>query len=152
MSTAPVTIDAPAPKETAAQRVKSFFTEFGDIVKDTVNVVTNVAVEEETPILSLVPVNLQPGVANLINFCAAQVAAVDAKYAAIGASNVPFAQKVAEAVATAGAGALAIAAAGGVTITGTVNDIFAASATIASSLNLSTITQAPAAPPAAPAA
>jgi hypothetical protein len=70
---------------------------------------------------------------------------VDAKYAAIGASNVTFAQKVAEAVATGGVGALAIAAEEGVMITGTVNSIFAASATIASSLNLSGIADAPAA-------
>jgi hypothetical protein len=150
MSTAPVTT-APV-KETATQKVESFFTKFGEILKDIPNVIVNVAEEEETPILSILPSNLQPGVAKLISFAAAQVAAVDAKYAAIGASNVSFAQKVAEAVATGGVGALAIAAEEGVMITGTVNSIFAASATITSSLNLSGITAAPTVPAPTPAA
>lgn len=141
-----------APQETTAQKIQSFFTNFGKDIEATVNGIVNVAVEEQTPVLSLLPANLQPGVAQLINYAAAQVAAVDAKYAAIGASNVPFAQKVAEAVATGGIGALAIAAQAGVSVTGTLNNVFSASAIIASSLNLSTITQAPVVPPAAPAA
>lgn len=139
MSTAPVV------KETTTQKVESFFSKFGDTLKTIFNVATNVAVEELPAVQPLLPPAIYSQVAAAVNLAAQQVAAADAKYAAIGSSAVPYGVKVAEAVAVGGEGVLALLAQNGLLLTGHLFDFFAAAGTIASSLNLVNITAPPAA-------
>jgi hypothetical protein len=144
MATAPVT---PAiPVETAQQKIDSFFTKFGDVLRNVFNAGANIAIETLPAIEPLIPVAYQPTVVALVTAAVQQVAAADAKYAAIGASTVPMGVKIAEAVAVGGTGILAIAAQGGLKITTDLPTFFAAATTIAQSLNLATLTTAPVVP------
>lgn len=130
----------PAPK---ANKVESFFTKFGDVLKDIFNAGANALQETEPSVVKVLPPALQAGYIKLVNAAVAQVAQADAKYAQIGASDVPFAVKVAEAVAVGGDGVLAIAAQEGLVITTDLPTFFTAATQIAQSLNLATITEAP---------
>lgn len=143
---APTTAAPVATTETKTQKVENFFTKFGDVLKTIFNVAANTAVDTETTIEPLLPSAYQAGYIKLVNAAAQQVAAADAKYTAIGASNVSFAVKVAEAVAVGGEGVLAIAAQCGLTITTDLPTFFSAAATVAQSLDTATLTQAPVAP------
>lgn len=123
---------------------ESFLTKFGDALKNIGNAATNIAVEELPVIDPLLPPALASEVNAVVGYAAQQVAAADAKYAAIGSSNVPYAVKVAEAVAVGGAGAIAIAAKGGLTLdAGQLGTFFAAAGQIAAALNLSNLTATP---------
>jgi hypothetical protein len=122
---------------------ESFFTKFGSALKTVFNVSANVAVDTETQIEPLLPSAYQAGYVKLVNAAAQQVAAADAKYAAIGASNVSFAVKVAEAVAVGGEGILAIAAQEGLTINTNLATFFSAATTITQSLTATSLTAAP---------
>jgi hypothetical protein len=149
MSTAPVPVPA-APKP---NKFESFLTKFGDILKNIGNVAVNVAEQEAPVVLPLIPPAAQPGFLKILSFAATQVAAVDAKYAAIGASDVPFSVKVAEAVAVGGVGALAIAAQAGFTVAdGQLATLFSAAGQAASVLNFGGLTDAPTVPTPAPVA
>lgn len=162
MATAPVTLEPAstsaepaatpdadtATKETVEQKVEAAFTKVGHFFEDITNIAVNTAEETEPQVLPLLPSAFQPEYTALLNFAATGVASIDAKYAAIGKSNVPFAVKVVEAVATFGQGALAIAAQAGVTV-GNLNTLFASAATIAQNLNVTTLTAAPTATPTA---
>jgi hypothetical protein len=134
------------PAAPAVPQIQSFFTKFGEVLKNIFNVGANVGVDTETTIDPLLPPAYQASYLKLVNAAATQVAAADAKYALIGASSVPFAVKVAEAVAVGGEGVLAIAAQEGLTITTDLPTFFSAAATIAQSLNTATLTAAPIAP------
>lgn len=142
----PTTATPAATTETAAQKVENFFTKFGTVLKNIVNVGVNVAEETEPTIDPLLPAAYQAGYLALINAAATQVAAADAKYALIGASNVSFATKVAEAVAVGGEGVLAIAAQNNLAISSNLTTFFSAAATLSQSLNVATLTQAPTVP------
>ncbi|MGC1784467.1 MAG: hypothetical protein WA708_18225 [Acidobacteriaceae bacterium] len=146
MSTQSVTTvpAAPVKKENAFE---SFFTKFGDALKDIANVAVNVGEQEAAVIEPLLPPTAAAGFAKILSAAAAQVAAADAKYAAIGDSNVPYAVKVAEAVAVGGEGVLAIAAQEGFTVAqGEVSTLMSAAGTIASTLNFTGLTEAPVVP------
>ena len=157
MSTAPAPVTGSAGTTTVTSgpkkenKFESFFTKFGHVLEDIGNGATNIAVEELPDVEPLLPPALGSAVAKVVTFAAQQVAAVDAKYAAIGASDVSYGVKVAEAVAVGGVGAIAIAAQAGFTLPESQLGVFFSGAgQIASALNLSNITESPA-PPAAPA-
>jgi hypothetical protein len=138
MSTAPVT---PAPAE---NKFESFLTKFGHDLEAIGNAGVNIAVEELPSVAPMLPPALGKELTTVVTFAAQQVAAVDAKYTAIGNSNVPFGVKVAEAVATGGMGAIALAAQAGFTLpTANLGLFFAGAGQIASSLNLTNVTAAP---------
>lgn len=144
MSTVPVT---PAPAETAQQKFQSFLTNFGKVLENIANGVVNVAEQEAPVIAPLLPPMIGQQLTTVLSAAAAQVAAADAKYAQIGASDVPFGVKVAEAVAVGGAGVIAIAAQAGLSISATgLPAFFGAAYQIASVLNLKNITAAPTPP------
>lgn len=142
MATTPT--PAPAPKE---NKFESFLSKFGTFIKDFANVAVNVGEQELPVIVQLLPPAASAGVVALMNYAATQVAAVDAKYAAIGSSNIPFAAKVAEAVAVGGVGALAIAAQAGLKIDeSNLNLLFSAAGQAASVLNFTGVTSTPIVP------
>lgn len=139
MSTAPVT---PAPSK--LNGFESFFTKFGTVLKDIANVAVNIGEQEAAVIEPLLPPTIAAGLAKVLSAAATQVAAADAKYAAIGQSNVPYAVKVAEAVAVGGEGILALATQAGLTIaSGQLSQFIGAAGTIASTINLTGLTNAP---------
>lgn len=141
MSTAPVTT---APKE---NKFESFLTKFGKDIENISNAAVNIATEELPVIDPLLPAAVAATVNAVVGFAAQQVAAVDAKYTAIGKSDVPFAVKVAEAVGVGGLGAIAIAAKGGLALdTAQLSQFFSGAAQIAAALNLTNITAAPTVP------
>lgn len=131
---------------TTENGVETFFSKFGNVLKTIFNVSANIAEDTEPTIDSLLPVAYQAAYAKLVNAAATQVAAADAKYAAIGASNVSFATKVAEAVAVGGEGVLAIAAQEGLTITTNLTTFFSAATTLTQSLSAVSLTAAPVVP------
>jgi hypothetical protein len=134
---------APAPaKETAGQKIENFFSKFGQAIEKLANAAVNVAEQELPAIKPLLPPNLYSKIATMTAAAAQQVAAADAKYAAIGQSNVPYATKVAEAVAVGGTAVVALAAEAGLQITD-LTGFFSAAGQMAQSLNLSGITAAP---------
>lgn len=143
---APIATPAPA-KETAGQKIESFFTKFGQAIEKLANAAVNVAEEELPAVQPLLPPSLYSKVSTMVAVAAQQVAAADAKYAAIGSSNVPYGVKVAEAVAVGGTAVLALAAQAGLQIVD-MNAFFAAAGQMAGALNLSGVTGAPK-PPAA---
>lgn len=149
MSTAATPAPTPV-KETGQQKFESFMTKFGDVLKNIANVGVNIAEEAAPSIEALLPPVYAASFAKILSAAASQVAAVDVKYTAIGASTVPYAVKVAEAVAVGGEGVLAIAAQAGFTLNSTnLLSFFSAAGTIAGSLNLANITATPVVPPAA---
>lgn len=153
MSTAPVVSApaAPAPAAPKLNKVESFFSKFGNVIKNIANVAANLGEQSEMTIDPLLPPAYQAGFLKLVNSAAAQVAAADAKYTIIGQANVPFTVKVAEAVAVGGEGVLAIAAQNNLAIVGNLNQFFSAASILASSINTSNLTAPPAPPAASPA-
>lgn len=143
MATAPVT----PVKETGLQKFENFFEKFGHDLEVGFNVAENIALQELPVIAPLLPPATYNKVATFVNAAAQQVAAVDQKYAAIGKSNVPFAVKVAEAVAVGGSAVIALAAEAGLQIVN-VSQFFTAASQLAQSLNLQNVT-APPTPPVA---
>lgn len=140
MSTTPT----PVPATPKPNKFESFLTKFGEILKNIANVAVNVA-EAEAPVIEpLLPPAAEAGFVKILTAAATQVAAADAKYAAIGASDVPFSVKVAEAVAVGGIGVLAIAAQAGYTVAdGQLVTLFSAAGQAASVLNFTGLTNAP---------
>lgn len=129
---------------TTPNKFESFLSKFGNILKNIGNAATNIAVEELPVIDPLIPPALAAELTKVVTFAAQQVAAVDAKYAAIAGSNVPYAVKVAEAVAAGGTGAIAIAAQAGFLLPQeNLGLFFSGAGQIAAALNLSNITAPP---------
>lgn len=142
MATAPITI-APA----KPNAFESFLSKFGTVLKNIANVAVNAGEQEAAVIEPLLPPAAANGLAKVLSAAASQVAAADAKYAAIGQSNVPYAVKVAEAVAVGGEGILALAAQAGLTIaSGQLSTFIGAAGTIASTLNFTGLTNTPVVP------
>ncbi len=125
-------------------KFESFLEKFGHDLENIGNASVNIAVEELPVVDPMLPPALAAELNKVVTFAAQQVAAVDAKYSAIGKSTVPFAVKVAEAVAVGGAGAIAIAAQAGFTLpAANLGMFFSGAGQIASSLNLTNITAPP---------
>lgn len=140
----PASVLTPAPS-----KFVSFMTKFGDILRDIGNIAVNIGEQEAPVIEEVLPPAFAASYAKILSAAAAQVAAADARYAAIGASNVPFGVKIAEAVAIGGGGVIAIAAQAGLVVgEGQIVPLFNAAAQFASSLNLANVTETPK-PPAA---
>lgn len=143
MATAPAT-PSPAPNQ-----FESFLTNFGKALENIANAAVNIAQQEAPVITPLLPPAIGAQFTTVLSAAAQQVAAADAKYAALGQSDVPFGVKVAEAIAIGGGGVLAIAAQAGLVISeGGLTTLFTAAYNAASVLNLKSITSAPATPPA----
>lgn len=125
-------------------KFESFLSKFGADIMKFSNAAVNVAVEELPAIDPLLPASVATTVNEVVSFAAQQVAAVDAKYAAIGNSSASFGVKVAEAVAVGGLGAIAIAAKGGLTLdTAQLAQFFTGAAQVGAALNLTNVTAAP---------
>lgn len=140
MSTAPVVVKP-------ENKFESFLSKFGSDLEKFSNAAINVTVEELPVIDSPLPASVAATVNAVVSFAAGQVAAADSRYRIISASTVPFAVKVAEAVAVGGIGAIAIAAKGGLTLdTAQLAQFFNAAVAITSALNLTNVTADPVVP------
>jgi len=129
-------------------KFESFLSKFGNVLKNIANVAVNVGEQEEAVIDPLLPPAAAAELNKIISAAASQVAAADVKYAAIGQSDVPYAVKVAEAVAVGGEGILALAAQNGFTIAeGQLSTFVAAAGQIASTINFTGLTNTPVVPP-----
>jgi ABC-type uncharacterized transport system ATPase subunit len=143
----PVSVAAPVVKETAAQKFDSFINGFGHKLEEIVNVGENVAIQESTFIESLLPPAEAKAFAIVVSTVGKQLAAVEAKYAAIGQSTVPEALKIAEAVAVSGESVLQTLASVGISVTaGNLTTLFGGLGQALSVLNISTLTKTPVVP------
>jgi uncharacterized protein YjaG (DUF416 family) len=146
MSTTPTPVPAPV-KESGIQKFESFFTKFGKILRGIENATVNIAEQQEVNIDQIIPPAQAQNLHILIAAAAAQVAAADAKYDQLGKTDVPYAVKVAEAVAVSGGTFLVVAAKLGFAIPqAQLGTFFGAAGQIAGSLNLTNITQTPTVP------
>jgi hypothetical protein len=147
MSTTPTPVPAPVVKATPVQKFESFFTKFGKVLRDIENAVVNIAEQQEVNIDQIIPPAQAQNLHILISAAAAQVAAADAKYDALGKTDVPYAVKVAEAVAVSGGTFLVVAAKLGFAIPqAQLGTFFGAAGQIAGSLNFTDITKTPTVP------
>lgn len=141
MSTAPV---ATAPH---VNEFENILNHIASGIRKFNNSVINLANEEEPVIAPLLPPNVAAVLGEFLASATTQLAATDAKYAAIGQSSAPWAVKAAEAAAVGGIGLLAILAKAGITVTtGQLPVILAAIPSVAANLNLTGITLAPVVP------
>lgn len=136
-----------ATPETGLQKIESFFDHIGAGIEKFNNAVLNIANEEAPVIEPLLPASAAAALSEFLPAATTLLASVDAKYTALGQSTASWPVKVAEAIAIGGTGLVAILAKGGVTITtGQLPTILTSVGTLASNLNLATITNAPVAP------
>jgi hypothetical protein len=144
MATGSVT---PAPKESGLEKFENVLTTIAHNMELAQNALINVAVAEQPVLQPLLPAAISGPLFALIDHIQGQLAQIDAQNTAIGASSVPFAEKVAQVVATNGAFYLQSLASAGLTLGAQSMTEFVTGLSVVSKLNFATITQPPAATP-----
>jgi hypothetical protein len=128
-------------------KFESVLTKIGKAFLDVVNVGSNLA-EAEQPLLDqLLPEAISSPIDTVNTLFRNTMASVEAKYQAIGSSDVTFAQKVAEVVAISGAAAAQILTQAGYTVTTETLSEIATGATNVYNLLGTSITTSPTAIP-----